>query len=168
MYGVIWCRVDPQSCDNKAISAPSWGQGIVWLAWAELGNIWPHLCLSIIGTPTRTRTWICKPSSQHCRLKSYWSFVWLVGKLGMGCILTNKFPSPLDNDLGLEEKNSVLAVFIVGIPFFLPFHKAQILNTTSLSPLASLTFKSCRFDLHPPISCWWWGEVGPVLVFSVD
>ena len=30
----------PHSCDNKAISAPSWAWA--W-AWAELGNIYSHL-----------------------------------------------------------------------------------------------------------------------------
>ena len=32
VYGVVWCRVVPHSCDNK----PQLGIG--WLAWAELGN----------------------------------------------------------------------------------------------------------------------------------
>ena len=35
-YGV-GCRVVPHSCDNKAISAPSWVLA-GWLARAELGN----------------------------------------------------------------------------------------------------------------------------------
>ena len=34
----VWCMLVPHSCENKAISAPSWAWD--W-AWAELGNIPP-------------------------------------------------------------------------------------------------------------------------------
>ena len=35
--GVGCCMVVPHSCENKAISAPSWAWARAW-AWAELGN----------------------------------------------------------------------------------------------------------------------------------
>ena len=40
-----------------------------------------------------------KPSSRHCSLKSDWSFACFVGKLGLGCSLTD-YNAPVEKVIG--------------------------------------------------------------------
>ena len=80
---VAWSNA-PKSCQQTQIAQPTNLQNLAEF-WPVTLEIWPLMCLSIIGTPQEE---ICKPNSRHCSLKSSWRFFWLGGKLGLGCSLT--------------------------------------------------------------------------------
>ena len=78
-------RLLPTNIDDRWMTLPTNPPSL-----AEFGPV--ILFVFVKYRDPKMRPQNCKPSSKQCSLKSDWSYLWLVGKLGLGCSLAENGP----------------------------------------------------------------------------